>query len=111
MTELSKKTLAAKAVENVKLLDGTTDPVKRILANADLVFAVWPDAGEKEGVGTLILKGQRRLKATGAGWMDAPSGTQRFSIPTAQVKWDAIPCNDYEHAYALSQTLGEPDTD
>ena len=43
--------------------------------------------------------------------MDAPSGTQRFSIPTAQVKWDAIPCNDYEHAYALSQTLGEPDTD
>ena len=48
------------------LMDGTIAPVKRIVDNADVVWAVFNDPDEV-GVGTLIIKGSSALDEAAAG--------------------------------------------
>jgi hypothetical protein len=44
-------------------MDGTTTPMKAILAEADLVFGIWQNNSESYGVGKYIIKGKRCLEA------------------------------------------------
>src|SRR3954465_15369926 len=50
--------LAIRATENLGLMDGSTIPVRRIIAKSELVFGVWQDSAEPDGIGWLIIKGQ-----------------------------------------------------
>lgn len=47
---------------NQPLMDGTTEPVQAIVASADIVIAVWPDADLEEGAGTLVIKGEPLMR-------------------------------------------------
>jgi hypothetical protein len=77
-------------------MDGTMERVKRIIADNDVVFAVWQDQTEGDGVGMLIVKGQallRRCIAEGA----------------IQARMSAIKCVCGEQAEALQRVCGERD--
>jgi hypothetical protein len=92
---------------NERLMDGTTGPVRLILQNNDLVFAVWQDAAVPGGVSTLILKGQRRLKAIASDKDVAPSGTVKLGHGSQQMRWSAVKVLNSAMAIAARQTLGE----
>jgi hypothetical protein len=53
-------------------------PVKRIIAENDLVFGVWPDLAEPDGIGVHIIKGKRRLRSIASGADATPGGTVRL---------------------------------
>jgi hypothetical protein len=55
------------AAQNEELMDGTTAPVKAIIAQGEIVFAVWQDPTKACGVGLLLLKGDGALRETMAG--------------------------------------------
>jgi hypothetical protein len=89
--------LVEKANCNIDLNDGTTGAIKKILADADLVIAVWQDYTAAHGVGMLPVKGQQIL-------------TNVFAdVSLDNVRIDAIACDCEEHAIALKETLGERD--
>jgi len=104
---MMKQEILAKAVVNESLMDGTTAPVKRIIDNAQLVFAVWPDEGSPDGIGTLIVKGERRVRAIAASGKPAPTGVAAIPPITAKLTVDAILCDCHERAVALHLVLGE----
>ena len=52
-----KQQLVELADANEERMDGTTEPVLEIIADSDVVYGVWPDSSEPDGVGTLIIKG------------------------------------------------------
>jgi hypothetical protein len=98
--------IVARANDNLHVMDGTTEPVRRILAGCELVFGVWQDLREPHGVGTSIIKGVRRLKAI------AESGERRFVAGqqraiSLQTKWSAIKCESAEQAAAARLVLGD----
>ena len=99
--------IVATANANEKLMDGTTGPVIRILAENDLVFAVSLDPSERDGIGTLVLKGQRRLSSIAAEGDPAPGGTQPLVRGGQAMKWSAVKVLSLEMAVATRQTLGE----
>ena len=39
------------------------DHVKTVIADNDIVFGIWQDASESNGVGVLVIKGNRELQA------------------------------------------------
>src|SRR5689334_10163355 len=84
------------ANKNMVLMDGTTDPVKRIIAKNDIVFGVWQEPGRS--VGMSIIKGQHRLREFLAS--DGAAVTMKVT---------AIPCENAEHAEAVRIVLGEKD--
>ncbi len=51
------------AEANEMQMDGTTDPVRRIIAANDVVWGVWNDPKEPHGVGLYLIKGRRRIQA------------------------------------------------
>jgi hypothetical protein len=71
--------------------------VRKRIADNDVVFAVWQDAGEPDGVGYRLVKGQQLLRESMA------SGT---SVP---VSITGIRCIDAGQARALAQAEGEKD--
>jgi hypothetical protein len=55
---LTKESIVAKANEVLRSeLDARTERIKRLIVGHDLVFAVWQDPTEHDGVGTRIIKG------------------------------------------------------
>jgi hypothetical protein len=99
-------TIVAMANDNLRFMDGTTEPVRRILADCDVAFGVWQDSREPHGVGTSIIKGVRRLKAI------AESGERRFVAGqqrgiSLQTKLSAIKCESAEQAAAARLVLGD----
>jgi hypothetical protein len=82
---------------NIALMDGTTDPIKRIIAVNEIVFAVWPEKRAPDGVGILIVKGTAQLARQAAAgpniWFD--------------VKIGAVPCSCHEEAVAIRNTFGD----
>jgi hypothetical protein len=94
MTSIEEMTLelVAMAEANEARMDGTTDPVKRIIAEHDVVFGIWP---EESGYGTHIIKGCQLLEEIHV------SGISRGSKVTAVF----VACE--EMAIAAEQTLGE----
>ena len=87
------------ANRNEKSMDGTLEPVRRIVAEGDVVFAVWQDPQEEHGVGTLIVKGAKRLKEIVASQTGQP------------MRLSAVKCICEEQAIALKQVLGDRDHD
>ena len=87
-------------------LDGTTAPVKRIIAENELVFGIWTDPKEPLGVDTLIIKGERRLAAIAESGKPAPPGAAKFAPPTG-MKMSAVPCSSYEEAVVLRRQFGD----
>ncbi len=87
------------ANRNEANMDGTMEPVRRIVAAGDVVFAVWQDAEEEFGVGYLLVKGAKLLKEIVAGQ------TPRVAPITA------VKCICAEQAIALKQVLGDRDHD
>jgi hypothetical protein len=55
------------ANQNEELMDGTTVPVKAVIAQGEIVFAVWQDPTRVCGIGLLLLKGASALRGTMAG--------------------------------------------
>jgi hypothetical protein len=75
-------------------MDGTMRPVQELVAAHELVFGVWQDAVEPNGVGLLIVKGANRLRDISA------TGN------TASCRITAIKCGSFEQAEALRQHVG-----
>jgi len=90
-----KENLVATANRNREKMDGTTGPVKQLIAEADVVFCVWSDSREADGVGTLLIKGRRTLGA-----LVSKSETQSVVI-------EALPCDSAEMAAAALLSFGE----
>jgi hypothetical protein len=89
------KEIVERANENMRLIDDTTDSVKRIMDAADLVYAIWQDPTKPLGVGIRVVKGLPIL------------GEIITTGKTETVRWQAIPCNDEAQAIALQQVLGD----
>lgn len=87
------------ANRNQEAMDGTTETLRRIVAEGDLVFAVWQDPEEEYGVGGLTIKGTKLLKEIAAGQ------TSRA------IRISAVKCTCEEHAMALKQVLGDRNDD
>jgi hypothetical protein len=56
------KQLVDIANKNNDLMDGTTEPVKRIISQYEFVVAVWQDRSEPHGVGLHLVKGHQMLR-------------------------------------------------
>jgi hypothetical protein len=87
------------ANRNIALMDGTTGPIKRLIAEGDIVVGVWQDVAKEFGVGLLIIKGARLLQETVA------------SGAALDCRVTAIPCDCYAQALAAKRVLGELDHD
>lgn len=98
--------IAHLANANRESLDGTTAPVKRIIAENELVFGIWTDPKEPLGVDTLIIKGERRLAAIAESGKPSPPGATKFAPPNG-MKMSAVPCSSYEQAFVLRQAFGD----
>jgi hypothetical protein len=44
------------------LMDGTADPIKRLIDEGDVVYGVWPDAIKPHGIDYGVLKGGELLE-------------------------------------------------
>ncbi len=95
----SVRRLVDLANRNEAAMDGTTEPVRRIVAEGDVVFAVWQDPEEEFGVGYLIVKGAKLLKEIVA------------SQKPQAIRTNAVKCICAEQAIALKQVLGDRDHD
>jgi hypothetical protein len=86
--------LVEKANLNRHMIDGSTDSVKDILAQSDVVIGVWRDNDSPHGIGMHVIKGQRVLGQIMA-------GGERMNVQI-----DAIPCVSREQAIACQDVLG-----
>ena len=84
-----KRRIVELANETRDHLTGDFAQVWEIVANNDLVVAVWQDVREPDGVGLLLIKGEDLLR-------QSVENTRAVSARTA-----AIPCIEYEQAVAL----------
>jgi hypothetical protein len=82
------------ADRNNDLMDGTID---HIFSANELVVAIWQDSNAKNGVGVMVVKGQRILR-------DCIAKNMPINVAAA-----AIRCVDVEQALALKMTKGERD--
>jgi hypothetical protein len=80
---------------NLGKLDGTTAPIREIIEGHDVVFGVWQDLTQPDGVDMLLIKGSRACREVIA------SGS------AARVKISAIPCECYEQAIAAQRAVGD----
>ena len=74
------------AYRNQALMGGTPGQAKQIIDGAELVFGVYPDNDSSDGVGMLVLKGDRHLKECSA------------SGASVSVRVSAVPCVKVEQA-------------
>jgi hypothetical protein len=93
--KLTRSEIARCAEENRPLLDGTTTAVQRILVTNHVVFGVWDDPNEPDGIDYMIIKGKWTVK--------------RFADGTtpAKVKFSAIPCDCAEEAEMARRIFGD----
>jgi hypothetical protein len=91
MTKYSE--LVAMYNANLKLLDGTTEPVEQIMRESEVVFGMWPD--KTGGFGRIVIKGRQVLETI------AQSGKNRH------LKISVVPCIEPEMAEALKRVLGD----
>jgi hypothetical protein len=82
---------------NAELNDGTTEPIKRIIADNDLVFAVWQNPSAPHCVDLLAIKGLHILAESG-----------RYNIPI-KTKLSAVLVDNIEMAIATCRVLGDGD--
>jgi hypothetical protein len=70
--------------------------VRGIVADNDVVVAVWQDKAEPHGVGLLVVKGANMIREVVAS-----------AITATGVKVSAVTCCDYAQAVALWRALGD----
>ncbi len=92
-----KRRLVDMANGNQERMDGTMTPIWRIIDENELVFAIWQDEMEPDGVGMVIVKGAALLR----GIAQASKGF--FD----ELATSAIPCTSAEQAEALRQTCAK----
>lgn len=92
-----KKQIVTRANAVGEFLTGDVETVLNIVRINELVFGVWTDKAERDGVGMLIVKGAHLMRTIAAGGA------------TLDVKWSAVPCTCFEQAEALRRVAGEPD--
>jgi hypothetical protein len=96
-SEPKRRSLVELANANNERMTGSAREVDAILQSADIVYAVWHDPSEPNGVGTLLIKGVNVLRDIIA------SGEER------QVEVNAIKCMDINQALALKEVRGAPE--
>jgi hypothetical protein len=69
--------------------------VKKILADNEIVFGVWQDLNEPDGVDMIVVKGTSKLR-------EAIMHNIAISVKTSAIK-----CLCYEQALALQQKFGD----
>lgn len=89
--------IVAMANETQKHLNGDFVQVDAIVADAEVVIAVWQDQQEPHGVGTMLIKGNQSLREIVASSHSRPQMVA------------AIPCVSAAQAEALRQVAGEKD--
>jgi hypothetical protein len=75
--------------------------VKRVISDAEIVWGVYQDATQPNGVGIHIIKGRRALSTI--------VGSEQFvgkdfAFP---IRMSAVPCDCLEQAVATEQVLGD----
>jgi hypothetical protein len=95
-----KRVLLDKANEFAAMPDSerTSDNVKRLITAAEVVFCVFHDASEPDGVAHRVVKGREHLAAIATGGV------------REQARQIVIPCRNLEEANALLELLREPDS-
>jgi hypothetical protein len=53
--------LVEMANQNMELMDGTTEPIKRLFEAGEIVIGVWQDLSRPYGIDFLVLKGAKLL--------------------------------------------------
>jgi hypothetical protein len=91
-----KRLAVEMANANRDAMDGTMTPIRCLIADNEMVVAVWQDAEEPDGVGLLVIKGDRFLRTVIAENRPMPA------------RYTAIPCTCIEQAIALKEVAGEP---
>ena len=77
---------------------GSDEPVisiREILDSSDVVFGLWQDPEEPDGVGMYVIKGKNLMREVLAS--DKP----------AKVVMTAVPCENAAHAIAAEQAFGD----
>lgn len=97
--------IADEANRTAALMDGTTKPVKKLLADYELVFGVWNGEDEESGVGIMLMKGMKRMEALAAAAEPAPEGAIRPNLKGAN--WTAVKCAAMEQAAACREMFGD----
>jgi hypothetical protein len=103
--------MMAKAIDNQALTEGRPASLKRIVDEAELVFAVWPPKDPPDGAGYMIIKGERRLRAFASRVLPPPPGTVGLPSTPVTMTWDAILVASLEQAAACRAAFGEPESD
>jgi hypothetical protein len=94
------------ANEHAKEMQGMTDKealqfVKRVINDAEVVWGVYQDATQPNGVGLHIIKGRRALSTISKSEQFVGKG---FSF---EMRFSAIRCDCLEQAIATEQVLGD----
>ena len=82
--------------ESIELLDGTPEPIIRLIEYGDVVEAVWADPDEPGGIDFLCLKGIRLLREMATG--------KRLG---RGLRITVLPCLSYELATEVKEVFGE----
>ena len=104
-----KKSLVEMANRNLAMMDGTTDPVKKILDENELVFGVFTDHEHPDGVDMLVIKGERLLQHIANAPRSVPNCSSSLFGRGRRTKISAILCNSVEQAIAARRVLGDDD--
>jgi hypothetical protein len=94
------------ANEHAKEMQGMTDKealqfVKRVIEDAEIVWGVYQDATQPNGVGMHIIKGRRALSTISEAGQFVGKG---FAF---EMRMSAVPCTCLEQAVATEQVLGD----
>jgi hypothetical protein len=75
--------------------------VNQVINGAEIVWGVYQDATQPNGVGIHIIKGRRALSTI--------VGSEQFVGKgfAFEMRMSAVPCNDLEQAVATEQVLGD----
>jgi hypothetical protein len=88
-----KKHMLAKAIEVQSVLTGDCEQIREMVAENELVLAIWQDERQSDGFGFLVLKGERLLASVAN------------SKQANAAAWTVIPCLDAEQALAQKKRL------
>jgi hypothetical protein len=97
MFDEMKRKIVESANANRTILTDDFEQVREMINTNDVVFGVWQDVAEPDGVGMLLVKGEQRLRECIA---DDKSVLCRIL---------GIPCIEAAQAEALRQVAGEHD--
>lgn len=95
-----KRQMVDVANANSASMDATISLVKEIIDANEIVFAVWKDRREADGVGMQVVKGQALLPLL----LECMASGQPLTRTVSAIK-----CSSLEQVIALDQTLGEQD--